>query len=172
VAFVVNPPLSLFSYTKKMVSFSQLFYALSIISMIQSTYANDDLDDDSSASSSSGSSASSSSSRSQVFVHPLTNMPGSADGVETSFFYPKYANLKFPIGEVATVLCHFSNNDNIAYNVSAIMGSLNSPYDFAYHIQNYTYKPLGIVVRPGDEITFQYQFQVTVTDCPLLFFVS
>jgi hypothetical protein len=98
--------------------------------------------------------------RSQVFIHPLTNMPGPADDIETSFFLPKYSNTKFPIGEVVTILCHFSNNDNIPYNVSAIMGSLNSPFDFSYHIQNYTYKPLGIVVRPGDEITFQYQFQV------------
>jgi hypothetical protein len=127
-------------------SFSQLFYVFSLLSMIQ-TCSGDD--------------SAGSSSRPQVFVHPLTNMPGAADGIETSFYYPKYSNLKFPIGEVATVLCHFSNNDNVAYNVSAIMGSLNSPFDFSYHIQNYTYKPLGIVVRPGEEITFQYQFQVT-----------
>lgn len=125
-----------------------------------SCYGNEDENVDPTTTTSS-SSSSSSSSRPQVFVHPLTNMPGSAEGVETSFFYPKYSNLKFPIGEIVTVLCHFSNNDEIPYNVSAIMGSLNSPYDFSQHIQNYTYKPLGIVVRPGDEITFEYQFQVS-----------
>jgi hypothetical protein len=106
----------------------------------------------------------------QVFIHPLTNMPGPAADVETSYFFPKYSNTKFPIGEVVTILCHLSNNDNIPYNVSAIMGSLNSPFDFSYHIQNYTYKPLGVVVRPGDEITFQYQFQVTVIS--LILFIS
>lgn len=29
--------------------------------------------------------------RQQVFVHPLTNMPGPSEDVETSFFYPGYA---------------------------------------------------------------------------------
>lgn len=96
----------------------------------------------------------------QQFIHPLTNMPGSAEDVETSYFFPKYSDNKFPIGEVVTVLCHFSNDDQYPYNVTAIMGSLNSPYDFGFHVQNYSYKPLGLVVRPGDEFTFEYQFQV------------
>jgi hypothetical protein len=97
----------------------------------------------------------------QVFIHPLTNMPGPSEDVETSFFFP--ANIEgrnFPLGEVATILCHFSNEGVTPLNISAIMGSLNHPYDFRYHIQNYTYKPFGIVVKGGEEVTLQYQFQV------------
>jgi hypothetical protein len=45
-------------------------------------------------------------------------------------------------------------------NVTAIMGSLNSPYDFNYFVQNFTYKPIGVVVKGGEEITLEYQFQV------------
>lgn len=126
-------------------SLSSLLLLLPFLSMATSQQNND---------------ATGGSGRPQVFIHPLTNMPGPADDIETSYFFPKYSNGKFPIGEVVTILCHLSNNDNVPYNISAIMGSLNSPYDFSYHIQNYTYKPLGVVVRPGDEITFQYQFQV------------
>jgi hypothetical protein len=96
----------------------------------------------------------------QQFVHPLTNMPGSAEDVETSYFFPGYTGTKFPIGEMVTVLCHFSNDDQYPYNVTAIMGSLNSPYDFGFHIQNYSYKPVGVLVRPGEEYTFEYQFHV------------
>jgi hypothetical protein len=95
-----------------------------------------------------------------VFIHPLTNLPPSASDIETSFYYPKYSLNKMPIGEIVTILCHFSNDNEIPFNVTAIMGSLNSPFDFNFYIQNYTYKPLGIIVQPGTEVTFEYQFQV------------
>lgn len=65
-----------------------------------------------------------------------------------------------PIGQTVTVLCHFSNEGDFPYNVTAIMGSLNSPVDFSYHIQNYSYRPIGIVVRAQEEVTLEYQFQV------------
>ena len=99
----------------------------------------------------------------QQFVHPLTDMPGSAKDIATSYYFPGHTDNKFPIGEVVTVLCHFSNDDQYPYNVTAIMGSLNAPYDFGFHVQNYSYKPLGVIIRPGDEFTFEYQFQVCWT---------
>lgn len=40
------------------------------------------------------------------------------------------------------------------------MGSLNSPFEFNHHFQNYTYKPFGTIVKPGEEITFDYKFQL------------
>lgn len=40
------------------------------------------------------------------------------------------------------------------------MASLNNPYDFNFYIQNFTYKTLGVVVKGGEEITLEYQFQV------------
>jgi hypothetical protein len=72
----------------------------------------------------------------------------------------RHSDKKFPIGDVVTVLCHFTNQGEYPYNITAIMGSLNSPFDFNFHIQNYSYKPVGIVARPGEEITLDYQFQV------------
>lgn len=65
-----------------------------------------------------------------------------------------------PIGKTVTVLCHFTNHGDFPYNVTAIMGSLNSPVDFNYHIQNYSYKPIGVVVRSQEEVTLEYQFQL------------
>jgi len=76
------------------------------------------------------------------------------------FNFYRHADQKFPIGETVTVLCHLSNEGQLPYNVTAIMGSMNSPFDFNFHIQNYSYKPFGIVVKPGEEVTFEYQFQV------------
>lgn len=94
------------------------------------------------------------------FIHPLTNMPNAANDVKTSYFFPKHTDQKFPIGETVTVLCHIYNDGQFSYNITAIMGSLNSPYDFNFHIQNYSYKPFGIVVKAGEEYTFDYQFQL------------
>lgn len=106
------------------------------------------------------------------FIHPLTNMPGSSEDVDTSFFYPGHKDQKFPIGETVTVLCHFSNDGDSPFNVTAIMGSLNFLYDFRHHIQNYTYKPFGIVVKGGEEVTLQYQFQVHPELEPVEYFLS
>lgn len=93
----------------------------------------------------------------QQFVHPLTDMPGPLEDVETSFVFPdsdsSSTTNKFPLGQTVTILCHFSNNGASPVNVSAIMGSLNHVLDFRYHIQNYTYKPFGVVVKGGEEVT-------------------
>lgn len=98
--------------------------------------------------------------RQQGFMHPLTNMPDGSSDIKTSYYFPKHPDQKFPIGEMVTVLCHLSNEGQYPYNITAIMGSLNSPVDFSFHIQNYSYKPLGVVVKSGEEYTFDYQFQL------------
>lgn len=95
-----------------------------------------------------------------VFKHPLTDMPGPAANVVTDFQFPNFPDQKFPIGEHVVALCHFSNEGPIPYNISAIMGSLNSPFDFRHHFQNYSYKPLGVMVNPGEEISLKYDFQL------------
>ncbi len=96
----------------------------------------------------------------QLFNHPLTNMPGPSNVVETSYFFPGHNDLKLPLGETITILCHFTNDGPSPLNISAIMGSLNFVNDFKYHIQNYTYKPFGVVVKEGEEVTLQYEFLI------------
>ena len=96
----------------------------------------------------------------QVFKHPLTDMPEASEDVETSHYFPLHPDNKFPTGETLSVLCHFRNEGAGIFNVSAIMGSLNSPHDFRHHFQNYSYKPIGQVVKSGEEITLQYGVQI------------
>ena len=95
-----------------------------------------------------------------MFKHPLTDMPVESEDIETSHYFPEHPDHKFPIGETVTALCHFSNDGSSYYNVSAIMGSLNSPFEFRHHYQNYSYKPIGTVVKAGEEISFKYGFQL------------
>jgi len=87
---------------------------------------------------------------SSVVSHPLTNMPMSAEDVDITSFFPSNADHKFPIGGLITSLCHFSNEGLSNYNVTAIMGSLNSPYDFKHHFQNYSYKSFNYIVKSGN----------------------
>mmetsp|Transcript_22024 Transcript_22024/g.37152 ORF Transcript_22024/g.37152 Transcript_22024/m.37152 type:complete len:248 (-) Transcript_22024:135-878(-) len=96
----------------------------------------------------------------RAFRHPLTDMPPPSEDVETAPYFPQQQDLKFPIGETVSALCHFSNDGASYYNITAIMGSLNSPFDFRHHFQNYTYKPFGTLVKAGEEITFKYAFQL------------
>ena len=92
--------------------------------------------------------------------HPLTDIPANLEGVDATFHFPGHEDLKFPVGETLTVLCHVINNDEAPINVTAIMGSLNVAYQFQQHIQNFTYKPFSVVVKPDEEITLQYEFEV------------
>lgn len=94
------------------------------------------------------------------FKHPLTDMPGPAEDVSAVQYFPNQPDLKLPIGDVITVLCHFSNEGSGYYNISGIMGSLNAPIDFRHHFQNYSYKPFGVVVKGGEEISLKYTFQL------------
>lgn len=71
----------------------------------------------------------------KIMKHPLTDMPGGADDVQTASYFPDSPDLKLPIGEVVTSLCHFANTGRSNYNISAIMGSLNAPFDFRHHYQ-------------------------------------
>lgn len=96
----------------------------------------------------------------QMMRHPLTDIPPPKEGIDVSSYYPKHSDHKFPIGEPVVVLCHISNNGDVPVNVSAIMGSLNMADQFSFHIQNFSFKPFGIVVKPGDEYTLQYEFEL------------
>ena len=85
-----------------------------------------------------------------AFKHPLTRMPSSAAGVDTSFFFPDHSDMKIPMGELITVLCHFENNAKMPLNITSMMGSLNDNVNFGMYVQNYTQKMLGVVLKPGN----------------------
>jgi len=97
---------------------------------------------------------------SSIVSHPLTNMPMSAEDADITSFFPTNTDHKFPIGGLITSLCHFSNEGLSNYNITAIMGSLNAPYDFKHHFQNYSYKSFNYIVKSGEEISLQYLFQL------------
>jgi len=93
--------------------------------------------------------------------HPLTGMPGEAPGIETTFIFPDH-NTKvpqFPAGAAIDVIAGFHNGASQPYNVTAIMGSLNSPLDFGIFVQNFTYQTYGLQVNPDSEVSLLYSFR-------------
>ncbi|EFA77066.1 translocon-associated protein TRAP alpha subunit [Heterostelium album PN500] len=78
--------------------------------------------------------------------------------VSFSYIFPDYPNKEFPAGSVIEVLVGFSNNAEVAYNVSGIFASLNHPQEMKYYIQNYTRGEYGIAVQPGQHTTLAYRF--------------
>ena len=106
------------------------------------------------------------------FMHPLTNIPSPSYQVHTSYYFPNIdqndstqsrrnqEGIKLPIGKTVTILCHLTNHGKSVFNVTAVMGSLNHVYDFRHFIQNYTYQPYGTVLKPSEELTVQYTFEI------------
>lgn len=89
--------------------------------------------------------------------HPLSVLPGPGD-ITTGFFFPDHPTKKFTAGKPVTVVLGVHNDASEAYNVTAILGSLNSPMDFRMYIQNFTQSVYLQVIPPGEDLTFEYTF--------------
>ena len=103
-------------------------------------------------------------------VHPLTNMEGPSPDVVTTYVLPGHTTgdtFNIAVNKHNSIIVGFVNkreadSEGNAMKVKAIAGSLNSGYNFATYIQNFTI--LGFnpqeVVDPGAEMTFEYNFQI------------
>jgi hypothetical protein len=65
---------------------------------------------------------------------------------------------EFTQGEFIDVLCGFTNTGDKSYNVTSIRGSLNSPFDYRMHIQNFTEMNPNAEIKKGDQGTLFYRF--------------
>lgn len=99
------------------------------------------------------------------FVHPLTNLPSTSSDIETRSYFPQLIGgglgekQNFLAGENVQSLCHFTNKGDSPYNITAIMGSLNAVADFGFYIQNFSYVPVGLTLRPEEEVSLEYAFE-------------
>ena len=92
---------------------------------------------------------------------PIPTLRSSLENVDTVFHFHKHEDLKFPLNEAITVICHIQNNADKAINVTAMYGSLNPPYAYEHYIQNFTSRPFGTKVLPDEEITLHYEFMLS-----------
>lgn len=94
---------------------------------------------------------------SEVRAHPLTNLPPAGE-ISTGFFFPDFPTKQFPAGELVKIDLGIHNDGSESYNISAIMGSLNSPQDFKVFFYNFTQQVYFEVVEPGQELSVEYEF--------------
>lgn len=62
--------------------------------------------------------------------------PTTHPDVKASFVFPDFAKPRFPMGEPVDMLVAFSNSGNKLFNVTELGGTLNSPYNFRFIVQN------------------------------------
>merc|ERR1719478_441928 len=74
---------------------------------------------------------------------------------------------KFAIGKAIEALVGVVNNGQEAINVTMIMGSLNSPFDFNYYIQNFSEFNYNMIVQEQEEFSFHYRFQTAINLDPV-----
>jgi len=97
---------------------------------------------------------------------------GPAADVETAFMFPDYPDKKLELGEIIKVLFLVDNRGEMGYNVTHVFASLRSPYDYNYYIQNFSIMPIGLLVPPGHQASFEYLFKPDVTLEPTEFWLT
>mmetsp|Transcript_3246 Transcript_3246/g.4423 ORF Transcript_3246/g.4423 Transcript_3246/m.4423 type:complete len:257 (+) Transcript_3246:35-805(+) len=97
---------------------------------------------------------------------------GPSQDIETAFMFADYPDKKLELGEIIKVLFLFNNKGDIGFNVTHVFASLRSPYDYNYHIQNFSAMPIGTLVPPGAQASFEYLFKPDVTLEPTEFWLT
>mmetsp|Transcript_25145 Transcript_25145/g.87736 ORF Transcript_25145/g.87736 Transcript_25145/m.87736 type:complete len:236 (-) Transcript_25145:197-904(-) len=91
----------------------------------------------------------------QEWPQGLHDIQGPASFVEAEPVIFAHGEKSLALGETTTVLVNVVNDgDEGAIEVKRILGSLNSPLQFSFHIVNITSRPLNTVVPPESEMTF------------------
>ena len=108
-------------------------------------------------------------------IDHFINPPKSHNSIVTSFYLSKsqktekinkHLNEKdkldqYPIGKTTTIYCHIINNAPTSFNFTGIIGSLNQHSNYALYVQNYTYTPYNIILKPKEEMTLRYEADVS-----------
>lgn len=67
------------------------------------------------------------------------------------------------MGDEVTILCKFSHKLSKVVNVTGLMGSLNSPVNFNYYLQNFSYDAESYTATAYEDVTFDYTFKIADT---------
>lgn len=72
--------------------------------------------------------------------------------------FPLHQDKKIPIGKVVDVTVGVINMLPEPINVTMIMGSINSPFDSAFYVQNFTKYQANLIVQEEEEYSLHYKF--------------
>jgi len=87
-------------------------------------------------------------------------------------YFPDHPTKQFPAGEEIKVVISAHNDASKPYNITAVMGSLNSPMDFDLYIQNFTQQVYFRLLPAGEELSVEYKFRPDPILSPREFIVA
>lgn len=90
--------------------------------------------------------------------HPLTDLPPSGQ-ITTAYYFPDHPKKEFPAGDLVKVVVGIHNHASEPYNISAIMGSVNSPMDFSIYLLNFTQRLYFELLPANEELSVEYMFR-------------
>lgn len=90
----------------------------------------------------------------------LLNTLPAPGALTTAIYFPEHPTKQFPAGDIITAVISAHNDNTKAYNLTAVVASLNSPMDFSMYIQNFTHRVYFEELLPGEERTLEYKFQL------------
>lgn len=94
---------------------------------------------------------------------PLTDIPAAGEFASTSAHLSSHPDLTWKVGDEVTILCRFSHKLAKKVNVTGMAGSLNSPINFGYYMQNFTFDHESYVASPNEDLTLDYTFTIADT---------
>jgi len=85
----------------------------------------------------------------------------SSPDVSVHFFLPNHLPTptpRFISGDPVEILILLSNSGENTFNISYVFASIRHPYDFRYHLQNFTAKEFNQLLLPHEQISLSYFF--------------
>lgn len=88
----------------------------------------------------------------------LSNLPPAGE-LTVAHYFPEHPDKAFPAGDVISVVISGRNTGSKALNLSAVVGSINSPEKYEMFIQNFTTMRYFTPLEPGAEASIEYKFR-------------
>ncbi|KIZ03292.1 Translocon-associated protein subunit alpha [Monoraphidium neglectum] len=88
----------------------------------------------------------------------LGNLPPAGE-LSVAHYFPEHPDKQFPAGDIISVVVSGHNTGAKPMNLSAIVGSINSPEKYEMFIQNFTIGRYFAPLAPGAEASIEYKFR-------------
>lgn len=81
--------------------------------------------------------------------------------IDTVYYFKDITDKKIKLGQVTSLLANLHNKGASEFNITEIGASFHSPYDFQYHIQNFSSLnlPDGVALGASEEVSLEYMFR-------------
>jgi len=81
---------------------------------------------------------------------------GPHPSLETSFIFPNLEPGRVPFGKTVDVLVGLLNSGDQPFNITSLGVTLHSPFDYAYHVQNFSIARFMFQLGPTEQCSLLY----------------